>query len=240
MNELQNFNFEGNEVRTIQRDSITWFAANDVAKNLGLSNTTVAVSRLDDDEVTKFNLGGLSGKTNFINEPGLYKLIGASRKPEAKRFNRWVTHEVLPTIRRTGQYSVQEQLPHSFAEALQLAADQAKQIELQKPKVLFADSVATSHTTILIGELAKILRGNGIDVGATRLFQWLRDNGYLISRKGSDWNMPTQRAMNLGLFKIKETSISHSDGSVSVSKTTKVTGKGQQYFINKFLSDVEE
>lgn len=236
MNELQNFNFEGNEVRTIQRDSITWFAANDVTKNLGLSNTTVAVSRLDDDEVTKFNLGGLSGSTNFISEAGLYKLVGSSHKPAAKKFNRWVTHEVLPTIRRTGQYSVQEQLPHSFAEALQLAADQAKQIELQKPKVLFADSVATSHTTILIGELAKILRGNGIDVGATRLFQWLRDNGYLISRKGSDWNMPTQKAMNLGLFKIKETSISHSDGSVSVSKTTKVTGKGQQYFINKFLS----
>lgn len=130
-------------------------------------------------------------------------------------------------------------IPGSYAEALKLAAKQAEQIELQKPKVLFADSVSASHSTILIGELAKILRGNGVDIGATRLFKWMRDNGYLISRQGSDWNMPTQRAMNLGLFKIKETSISHSDGSVSVSKTTKVTGKGQQYFINKFLSATE-
>lgn len=130
-------------------------------------------------------------------------------------------------------------IPGSYAEALKLAAQQSEQIELQKPKVLFADSVSASHSTILIGELAKILRGNGVDIGATRLFKWMRDNGYLISRQGSDWNMPTQRAMNLGLFKIKETSISHSDGSVSVSKTTKVTGKGQQYFINKFLSAKE-
>lgn len=124
--------------------------------------------------------------------------------------------------------------------ALQIQTRKVKKLELEnermKPKALFADSVSASHSTILIGELAKILRGNGVDIGATRLFKWMRDNGYLISRQGSDWNMPTQRAMNLGLFKIKETSISHSDGSVSVSKTTKVTGKGQQYFINKFLS----
>ncbi|WP_367365888.1 phage antirepressor KilAC domain-containing protein [Pediococcus parvulus] len=128
------------------------------------------------------------------------------------------------------------QIPHTMADALRLAADQADQIELMKPKVLFADSVATSKTTILIGELAKVLRGNGIDIGATRLFQWMRAKGYLISRKGTDWNMPTQKSMDLGLFKIKETSISHSDGSITVSKTTKVTGKGQQYFINKFLA----
>lgn len=104
-----------------------------------------------------------------------------------------------------------------------------------QPKALFADSVAASHTTILIGELAKILRGNGINIGANRLFQWMRDKGYLISRKGTDYNMPTQRSMNLGLFKIKESTITHSNGSVSISKTTKVTGKGQQYFINKFM-----
>ena len=235
MNELQNFNFEGNEVRTIQQDSMTWFAATDVTDNLGLTNTTVAISKLDDDERSKFNLGR-QGKVNFISEAGLYKLIGSSRKPAARKFNRWVTHEVLPMIRKTGQYSIQTQIPQSFSEALQLAADQAKQLELQKPKVLFADSVATSHSTILIGELAKILRGNGVDIGANRLFEWLRTNGYLISRKGTDWNMPTQRSMDLGLFKIKETAISHSDGSVSVSKTTKLTGKGQQYFINKFLN----
>lgn len=128
------------------------------------------------------------------------------------------------------------QIPHTMADALRLAADQAEKIELMKPKVLFADSVATSKTTILIGELAKVLRGNGVDIGANRLFEWMRTNGYLISRKGTDWNMPTQRSMDLALFKIKETSISHSDGSVTVSKTTKVTGKGQQYFINKFLA----
>jgi len=128
------------------------------------------------------------------------------------------------------------QIPHTMADALRLAADQAEKIELMKPKVLFADSVATSKTTILIGELAKVLRGNGVDIGANRLFEWMRTNGYLISRKGTDWNMPTQKSMDLALFKIKETSISHSDGSVTVSKTTKVTGKGQQYFINKFLA----
>ncbi|MCV3327629.1 phage antirepressor KilAC domain-containing protein [Pediococcus ethanolidurans] len=130
------------------------------------------------------------------------------------------------------------QIPHTMADALRLAADQAEKIELMKPKVLFADSVATSKTTILIGELAKVLRGNGVDIGANRLFEWMRTNGYLISRKGTDWNMPTQKSMDLALFKIKETSISHSDGSVTVSKTTKVTGKGQQYFINKFLAVV--
>lgn len=123
--------------------------------------------------------------------------------------------------------------------ALEIANKKVEQLKLEnkkmQPKALFADSVAASHTTILIGELAKILRGNGINIGANRLFQWMRDQGYLISRKGTDYNMPTQRSMNLGLFKIKESTITHSNGSVSISKTTKVTGKGQQYFINKFM-----
>lgn len=127
-------------------------------------------------------------------------------------------------------------IPGSYAEALKLAADQAEQIELQKPKVLFADSVATSHTSILVGDLAKILRGNGVNIGANRLFEWMRKNGYLISGNRTDRNMPTQRAMDLGLFKVKETVVNHSDGHTSISKTPKVTGKGQQYFINKFLS----
>lgn len=128
-----------------------------------------------------------------------------------------------------------------LASLLQQAADQLRakdiQIEKMKPKALFADSVATSKSTVLIGELAKILRGNGVDIGATRLFRWMREHGYLINRKGSDWNMPTQRSMNLGLFKIKETTINHSNGTTSISKTPKVTGKGQQYFINKFLKE---
>ncbi|WP_436666773.1 phage antirepressor [Latilactobacillus sakei] len=239
MNELQNFNFEGISVQTIQKDGWTWFKANDVTNILGISNTTQAVQKLDDDERAMFNIGR-QGNTNFISEPGLYKLIGASRKPAAKKFNRWVTHEVLPSIRQTGSYTVQQQpqLPQSFAEALQLAADQAKQLEAQKPKVLFAESVATSNTTILVGDLAKIISGNGVSIGANRLFSWMRQNHYLINRRGSDWNMPTQRSMNMGLFQIKETVINRSEGAPTVSKTARVTGKGQQYFIKKFLGDL--
>jgi len=126
-------------------------------------------------------------------------------------------------------------IPGSYAEALKLAAKQAEQIEDMKPKALFADAVTTSHTTILVGDLAKVLKQNGVDIGAKRLFAWLRDQGYLIKRIGADYNSPTQRAMELGLFEVKETAISHSDGHVTVQKTPKVTGKGQQYFINKFL-----
>lgn len=250
MNELQNFNFEGFDVRTLQVDSITWFAANDVASTLGLSNTTVAINRLDDDEVTKFNLGGLSGETNFISEAGLYKLIGSSRKPAAKKFNRWVTHEVLPTIRRHGAYMTDARIEEVLSDPdtiIKLATDlkgervrrlKAEQvITEQRPKVLFAESVETSHTSILVGDLAKILRGNGIQIGANRLFGWMRDNGYLIAGNRSDKNMPTQRSMEMGLFKVKETVINHSDGHTSISKTSKVTGKGQRYFINKFLNE---
>ncbi|MCS6142269.1 phage repressor protein/antirepressor Ant [Latilactobacillus curvatus] len=238
MNDLQSFTFEGNGVQTIQHDGFTWFKANSVTNILGISNTTQAIQRLDEDERSMFNIGR-QGNTNFISEAGLYKLIGASRKPAAKKFNRWVTHEVLPSIRQNGSYTVQQQpqLPQSFAEALQLAADQAKQLEAQKPKVLFAESVATSNSTILVGDLAKIISGNGVSIGANRLFSWMRQNHYLISRRGSDWNMPTQRSMNMGLFQIKETVINRSDGSPTVSKTARVTGKGQQYFIKKFLGD---
>lgn len=134
---------------------------------------------------------------------------------------------------KTGGFKV----PSTMAEALRLAADQQEQLELMKPKAIFADSVATSHTTILVGDLAKIIKGNGVDTGARRLFQWMRDNGYLIKRKGTDYNSPTQKSMDLGLFKIKESSHVNSDGVTVVTKTPKVTGKGQQYFINKFLEN---
>lgn len=177
---------------------------------------------------------GRARKVIYMNRDGFTLLAMGFTGKKAMRFKlqyieafNQMEHQI-----QTGGF----QIPHTMADALRLAADQAEQIELMKPKVLFADSVATSKTTILIGELAKVLRGNGIDIGATRLFQWMRAKGYLISRKGTDWNMPTQKSMDLGLFKIKETSISHSDGSITVSKTTKVTGKGQQYFINKFLA----
>ena len=250
MNEPQLFNFEGNDVRTLNRDEQIWFAAPDVAKALELSNTTVAVSSLDDDERAKFNLGR-QGDTNFISEPGLYKLIGASRKPAAKRFNRWVTHEVLPTIRQHGAYMTPETIEKAIYNpdfiinlATQLKDEQAKTAaltadnETMKPKALFADAVATSHTSILIGDLAKLIRQNGVDIGQNRLFGWLRDHGYLIGR-GDRRNMPTQRAMDLELFDIKERTFQNPDGSVRITKTTKVTGKGQQYFINKFLQTNE-
>ena len=179
--------------------------------------------------------------------------------PNAKKFKHWVTSEVLPSIRRHGTYMTDEKIEEVLTDPdtniklatqlkderqqrlieQQLRKDAENQVHEMKPKALFADSVATSKSTILIGELAKILRGNGVDIGATRLFKWMRANGYLINRKGSDWNMPTQRAMDLGLFKIKETTINHSNGTTSISKTPKVTGKGQQYFINKFLKGRE-
>lgn len=248
MNELQLFQFEDNQIRTVSSNGIIWFSAPDVTNALKLTNTTVALKSLDGDEVTKFNLGGLSGETNFISEPGLYKLIGASRKPAAKRFNRWVTHEVLPSIRKHGAYMTPETIEKAIYNpdfiinlATKLKDEQAKTAaltadnETMKPKALFADAVATSHTTILVGDLAKVLKQNGVDIGAKRLFAWLREQGYLIKRIGADYNSPTQRAMELGLFEVKETAISHSDGHVTVQKTPKVTGKGQQYFINKFL-----
>lgn len=251
MNELQLFQFEDNQIRTVSSNGIIWFSAPDVTNALKLTNTTVALKSLDGDEVTKFNLGGLSGETNFISEPGLYKLIGASRKPAAKRFNRWVTHEVLPSIRKHGAYMTPETIEKAIYNpdfiinlATQLKDEQAKTAaltadnETMKPKALFADAVATSHTSILIGDLAKLIRQNGVDIGQNRLFAWLRDHGYLIS-KGDRRNMPTQRAMDLELFDIKERTFQNPDGSVRITKTTKVTGKGQQYFINKFLQKGE-
>ena len=251
MNELQLFQFEDNQVRTVNSNGIIWFAAVDVTDALGIKNPSDAIKPLDEDERARFNLGR-QGNANFISEPGLYKLIGASRKPAAKRFNRWVTHEVLPSIRKHGAYMTPETIEKAIYNpdfiinlATQLKDEQAKTAaltadnETMKPKALFADAVATSHTTILVGDLAKVLKQNGVDIGAKRLFAWLREQGYLIKRIGADYNSPTQRAMELGLFEVKETAISHSDGHVTVQKTPKVTGKGQQYFINKFLQTNE-
>lgn len=227
-------------VRVIEQGGEPWFVAKDVCDCLEIKNTTDALKRLDDDERARFNLGR-QGETNIVNEYGLYSLVLSSRKPEAKEFKRWITHEVIPSIRKYGSFNMA--IPRTLPDALtayanEIEAHQKTQalLEAQRPKVLFADSVAASHTSILVGELAKILHQNGVkDMGQNRLFAWLRDNGYLISRKGTDYNMPTQRSMDLGLFQIKETSIPHADGHISVSKTPKVTGKGQQYFINKLL-----
>lgn len=250
MNELQNvFSFEGQEVRTVRSGQDIFFAAKDVCEVLEIRNVTQAIQRLDEDERSMFNIGR-QGMTNFVNETGLYSLILGSRKHEAKKFKRWVTHEVLPSIRKHGAYMTPETLEQAilnpdFAIGLltNLKDEQEKrreaelQIETQKPKVLFAESVETSKTSILIRELAVLLKQNGIDTGERRLYTWLRENGYLVRRHGSDRNMPTQRSMNLGLFEVKETPIHHNSGDIKVGKTTKVTGKGQVYFINKFLSE---
>lgn len=249
-NELQVFSYEGNEVRTVRRgDEILW-VLKDVCAALGLSDTNKVAERLDGDELTriKFVSGGQAREMYAVNESGLYNVILRSDKPEAKKFKHWVTHEVLPSIRRHGAYITPAKLeeimndPDAWIKVLtalkeERAAKERLQIqaEADKPKVVFADAVSVSDGAILIGELAKILKGNGVEIGQNRLFEKLRQDGYLIKRQGTDYNAPTQRAMELGLFKVKETAITHSDGHVTISKTTKVTGKGQQYFINLFL-----
>ena len=253
MNRLQVFSYEGNEVRTVQKGDETWWVLKDVCDVLQLSNPSMIADRLDDDEKVKVDpkqyLGSRSNEpATVISESGLYNVILLSRKPEAKKFKRWVTHEVLPTIRRHGAYVTPAKLeelmndPDSWIKVLTALKEERtakEQLQLQatenKPKVIFADAVSVSDGTILIGELAKILKGNGIEIGQNRLFEKLRQEGYLIKRKGTDYNAPTQKAMELGLFRVKETAITHSDGHVTISKTTKVTGKGQQYFINLFL-----
>lgn len=249
MKQLQNvFSYQGREVRTVKQGEDILFAAKDVCDVLELSNPTMAIGRLDEDEVTKFNLGSLSGETNFVTESGLYSLILGSRKHEAKKFKRWVTHEVLPSIRKHGAYMTPDTLQQAIANPeftigllTNLKEEQEKRraaeekVEAQKPKVLFADSVEASKSSILIRELAVLLKQNGINTGERRLYEWMRDNGYLVRRHGSDRNTPTQRSMNLGLFEIKETPINHNSGLITVNKTTKVTGKGQVYFINKLL-----
>lgn len=245
-NKLQLFDFENQQVRTLTVDEEPYFVGKDVATILGYKNGSRDINtHVDEEDKLRYQIStaGQMRDQILINESGLYSLILSSKLPNAKKFKRWVTSEVLPAIRKHGAYMTDEKafdVVHNktgLADLLQQAADQLKQKDIEiaemKPKALFADSVATSHTTILIGELAKILRGNGIDIGANRLFAWMREHGYLINRKGSDWNMPTQKSMDLGLFKIKETTINHSNGSTSISKTPKVTGKGQQYFVNK-------
>lgn len=252
MNKMQIFrNPEFGQIRVMTKDGQPWFAGKDVADVLGYSNTSKAL--LDHvDEEDKLNNESLSSLGQrggwLINESGLYSLILSSKLPTAKKFKRWVTSEVLPQINHTGGYIPSKEgdtdedilakavliAKRTIGKKNQVIETKNKQLEQQEPKVLFADSVQASTTSILVGELAKILKQNGIEIGQNRLFAWMRDNGYLISRKGADYNMPTQKSMDLRLFTIKETTINHSDGHISVSKTPKVTGKGQVYFVNKF------
>lgn len=253
MTDLQIFNSpEFGAIRTIEKDGEPWFVGKDIAVALGYEKPTDAVRKhidVEDRGISKMETPSGAQETTIINESGLYSLVLSSKLPTAKQFKRWVTSEVIPSIRKHGAYMTPDKLeevllkPDTLIQLAQNLKDEQEKrralevkVEVQKPKVLFAESVEAAKTSILIGELAKLLKQNGINIGQNRLFEWLRNNGYLIKRQGSDYNMPTQRAMELGLFEIKETTITHSDGHIHVSKTPKITGKGQVYFVNLFLS----
>lgn len=249
MNELQIFTSpEFGEIRTAFQNGEPWFVAKDVCRALDVDDT--ATRRLDDDEKGLRSIQTLGGtqEMSIISESGLYGLVLGSRKPEAKLFKRWITHEVIPAIRKHGGYLTPEKIEEALSDpdtiirlATSLKEERAKrkeaerQITADRPKVLFADSVAASQTSILVGDLAKLIKQNGYDIGQNRLFDWLRNNGYLIGRASTSRNMPTQRSMELELFEVKERSFLDPAGVTHVTKTVKVTGKGQVYFINKFL-----
>lgn len=256
-NEIKVFsNEEFGSIRRVEVNGEFWLVGKDVARILGYTDENKAIAMHVDDEdklndKTALSLGQRGGW--LINESGLYSLVLSSKLHSAKKFKRWVTSEVLPSVRKHGAYMTPETLEAAIlnpdylvkiATALKAETDKRKALETKvqadAPKVLFADAVAASKSTVLVGELAKILKQNGVDMGEKRLFQWMRDNGYLIKRAGTDYNMPTQASMERGLFRVKETVVSHSDGHTSVSKTPKVTGKGQTYFLNKFLREGEK
>ena len=251
MSNIQIFNYNSVEVRTIQNDGEPWFVLKDVCNVLHIGNSRDVVARLDQDEKGVGQIDTLGGKQEMtiINESGLYNVILRSDKPEAKPFRKWVTSEVLPTIRRHGMYATPDTVEKMLADpdttiklletikqerAARMALE--AKAEADKPKVLFADAVSASHTSILVGDLAKLLRQNGVEIGQNRLFRFLREKGYLCSH-GERYNLPTQRSMDRGWFQVKETTINQPDGSIRITRTVKVTGKGQQYFINLFLAD---
>lgn len=246
MNNLKIFeNKQFGKIRIVNKENEIYFVANDICKILNLTNITETLKRVDLDDLSITEVEDTLGRkqvSTIVNESGLYSLILQSRKEQAINFKRWITKEVLPSIRKHGGYiSGQENLSDDelLAKALTVAqnkiTEKNKLLEEQKPKVLFANSVETSKKSILIGELAKIIKQNNIDIGQNRLFDDLRESGYL-GRKGEYWNIPTQKSMELGLFEIKKSTITNPDGSIRVTTTTKVTGKGQVYFINKYLT----
>lgn len=249
MNELQIFNNEEfGEIRTAVVNDEPMFCLIDICKALEIKNATDVAKRLDEDELTRLNLGSRAGETNFITESGLYSVILRSDKPNAKKFRKWVTGEVLPSIRKNGGYIAgQEKLSDDelLSKALMVAqkkidekneliAMQDTRIQQMIPKEIFADAVSASHTSILIGDLAKLICQNGYQIGQKRLFEWLRENNFLI-KSGSSKNMPQQRYVEQGLFEVKESNVQNPDGSVRITRTTKVTGKGQIYFVNRFI-----
>ena len=246
MQELQIFkNEEFGEVRTVTIDNEPWFVGKDVAMALGYSDSFGALKKhvSDDDKQNCQNdsFGTPRGMT-VINESGLYALIFGSKLESAKRFKHWVTSEVLPAIRKHGGYiagqenmSDEELLSKALMVAQSKIEENRKQIEELRPHAVLGHAITTANTSILVGDLAKILKQNGIEIGAKRLFQWLRENGYLIKRKGTDWNLPTQRSMEMELFEIKESVHIDGNGCNKITRTPKVTGRGQWYFVNKFL-----
>ena len=252
MNNLKIFeNEEFSAIRTMEIDGEPWFVGRDIANNLGYMDARKAVvMHVDEDDRTNCPITDSLGReqeTIIVNESGMYALILCSKLPSAKKFKHWVTSEVLPSIRKNGGYIAgQESLSDEelLSKALIVAQNkirerdaliqkQAEVIEQQRPKTIFADAVSASKQSILIGELAKLICQNGVEIGQKRLFNWLRDNGYLM-RNGKT-NIPKQKYVEMGLFEIKESTIQNPDGSVRITMTPKVTGKGQVYFVNKFV-----
>lgn len=251
MNKLQVFNNEEfGEIRTIEENGNILFCGSDVAKALGYARPNDAIKAHCRATIKRSTpISGKMQDINFIPEGDLYRLIVSSKLPSAEKFERWVFDDVLPTIRKTGGYVsnenmfintylpfADEQTKMLFKSTLEIVKTLNNKIEADKPRVLFADAVETSQTSILVGDLAKLIKQNGVDIGQKRLFDWLREHGYLI-KSGVSRNMPTQKSMELKLFEVKERTINNPDGSVRITKTTKVTGKGQSYFLNKFLAN---
>lgn len=256
MNELEIFkNEEFGEIRMIMINNEPWFVGKDIAFVLGYSNSRKAIIDhvdVEDKGVTKCDTLGGSQDLTVINESGLYSLILSSKLPTAKKFKHWVTSEVLPTIRKHGAYATAETIESIISnpdngikllQALKAEQDKNKALEVEntelKPKALFADAVAGSNTSILIRELAKIIKGKGVNIGEHKLFGWLREHGYLIRKYGCDYNTPTQKSMELGVMELKKTAVNKPDGTVITRTTPLITGKGQVYFVNKFCGKRE-
>jgi len=251
MNELQIYNYNDKQVRTVEMDGEPWFVLKDVCEILGLGTPSRVAERLDLDEVSQTHIIDSIGRqqeTTIINESGLYNVILRSDKPEAKPFRKWVTSEVLPSIRKHGAYMTPDKIEEVLTSpdtiiklATQLKEERQARIRLEeeveknKHKVLFADSVSASSTSIPVGDLAKLIKQNGYDIGQNRLFAWMRSKGYLM-KNGARQNMPTQWAMEMGLFQIQENTVSDADGNIHIARTARVTGKGQVYFINCFIA----
>lgn len=250
MNNLEVFNFENKEVRTLLIDNEPWFVGKDVADILGYSKSRNAIAlHVDEDDALKQGITDSLGRvqeTIIINESGLYSLILSSKLPSAKKFKRWVTSEVLPSLRKHGIYATEDTIDKILSNPdfgirllneLKEEREKSKQLknenEQLKPKALFADTVSASDTSILIGQLAKLLKQNGNDIGQNRLFKILRKDGYL-GKSGENYNLPTQKSMNLKVMEIKERTVNNSDGSVRITKTPMITGKGQVYFVNRY------